>query len=443
MSDHIAVAPTREEIAEVIQREAISPRLKRISLLLALVGMLVFVIGAATGQDRAWQAWHVNWLFFTAISSAGVVLAAVQRITTARWSRAVVRFAEGYVAFLPVAFVMLLLTIFIGKGHIFPWVHAPPPQPEKQTWLDPTFWSIRAIVIFGLITFLSVWFVYRSVRLDVGILPEWGANWAKGLRARMRAGFGEERRELHSTHSILGKLAVYLTLAFGLGWVVLSWDLSMSVDPQFQSTMYGWIFFIGGWLEAIMVLSLLVRLWRRFLGAGHIITETHFHDIGKLAFAFTAFWGYISFGQLLVIWYGNTGEETHFFHKLLIAPWTSLTVAVGLLMFVLPFFGLLGRFPKIFTPTMALFAVGSLVGNWLHRYLEIYPTLYLQTRPTVPIGVWEIGIFLGYLGIWGYCYLSFMDAFPRMRVFMMTSLYRDEVQVPVDPKTMEPLPAHE
>ncbi len=242
---------------------------------------------------------------------------------------------------------------------------------------------------------------------------------------------------------ILGKLAVYLALAFGLGWVVLSWDLSMSVDPQFQSTMYGWIFFIGGWLEAIMLLALLVRLWRRFLGAGHIITEAHFHDIGKLGFAFTAFWGYISFGQLLVIWYGNMAEETHFFHKLLIAPWTPLTVAVGLLMFVLPFFGLLGRFPKIFTPTMALFAVGSMAGNWLHRYLEIYPTLYLQTRPTVPIGIWEIGIFLGYLGIWGYCYLSFMDAFPRMRVFMMTSPYRDEVQVPVDPTTMEPLPAHE
>jgi hypothetical protein len=28
-------------------------------------------------------------------------------------------------------------------------------------------------------------------------------------------------------------------------------------------------------------------------------------------------------------------------------------------------------------------------------------------------------------------------------VFMLTSKYRDEIQVPVDPKTMEPLPAHE
>ena len=46
---------------------------------------------------------------------------------------------------------------------------------------------------------------------------------------------------------------------------------------------------------------------------------------------------------------------------------------------------------------------------------------------------------LGFLGLWGLCYLAFMNAFPRMRVFMLTSPYRDEIQVPVDPKTMEPL----
>jgi len=305
------------------------------------------------------------------------------------------------------------------------------------------FWRIRGIVVFGIITALSLWFVHTAVRLDVGVLPEWGANWAKGIRARMRAGFGDERRELHSTHSLQGKLAVFLVLAFGFGWVVLSWDLSMSIDPHFQSTMYGWQFFIGGWLENIMLLALLTRVWRNQMGAHEVINESHFHDIGKLAFAFTAFWGYLTFSQLLVIWYGNFAEETHFFRARLIEPWTPLTVAVVILTFVLPFFGLLGKFPKIFTPTMSFFAVTSMIGIWLHRYLEIYPIIYQQTLTSPPIGLWEIGIFLGYLGTWGYCYLSFMDAFPRMRVFLMTSKYRDEVQVPCDPKTMEPLPAHE
>ncbi len=441
MSHHDAPLPTREELQALITKP-MAPRLKTVSLALAILGLVIFVAGAAMGEERAWRAWHVNWLYFTVIASAGVMLSAVQRITTARWSRSVIRLAEANVAFLPVAFVMLLVSLF-GKSHIFPWVHEPPTQAEKLLWLNPTFWTIRGIVVFAIITWLSVWFTYSAVRLDVGVLPEWGANWAKGLRARMRAGFGEERRELHSTHSLQGRLAVFLALAFGFGWVMLSWDLSMSVDPHFQSTMYGWQFFMGGWLCTIMLLAMLTRFWRNQMGAQHVITETHFHDIGKLAFAFTAFWGYLTFSQLLVIWYGNFAEETHFFRLRLTEPWTSLTLAVGILSFVVPFFGLLGKFPKVYTPTMTVFALSSLLGIWVHRYLEIYPVLYLNTPSAPPIGIWEVGIFLGYLGTWGFCYLSFMDAFPRMRVFLMTSKYRDEVQVPCDPKTMEPLPAHE
>jgi len=442
MSHHDAHLPSREELAALITRP-VSPRLKQVSLLLAVLGLVVFAAGIATGQQRAWLAWHVNWLFFTVIASAGVMLSAVQRITTARWSRAVIRISEANVAFLPIAFVMLLVTILAGKGHIFPWVHEPPTQPEKALWLNPTFWSLRGVVVYGLITWLSVWFVWTAVRLDVGILPEWGANWAKGLRARMRAGFGEERRELHTTHSLQGRLAVFLALVFGFGWVMLSWDLSMSIDPHFQSTMYGWQFFIGGWLANIMLLAVLSRYWRNQLGAHEVITETHFHDIGKLAFGFTAFWGYLTFSQLLVIWYGNLPEETHFFRLRLIEPWTELTVAVVFLTFLIPFVGLLGKYPKVFTPTMATFAGMSVLGIWIHRYLEIYPVVFQQTVTSPPIGLWEIGIFLGFLGAWGWSYLSFMDAFPRMRVFMMTSPYRDEIQVPCDPKTMEPLPAHE
>ena len=92
----------------------------------------------------------------------------------------------------------------------------------------------------------------------------------------MRAGFGEERRELHSTHSMLGKLAVFLVLVFAFGWVVLSWDLSMSIDIHFQSTMYGWQFFMGGWVVALMIHSILVRLWRNSLGAEELIQRAAF-----------------------------------------------------------------------------------------------------------------------------------------------------------------------
>ena len=441
MTTHDAHALSREEVLVGIDRPT-APALKTISLLLALIGLVVFVIGLFVQPDRAWQALLVNWLYFTSISSAGVMFVAVQRITTARWSRPIIRLLEGYVAFLPVAFVLLLVILFVGRHHIFWWSNRIPEIYEKRIYLNPPFFFSRVIGIFLIITLLSVWYIYTSVRLDVGIVPEGGASWARRIRERMRRGYRDERRELHSTHSLQGKLAVFLAFAFAFGWIVLSWDLSMSLDPHFQSTMYGWWFFMGAWVAALASWTLIVMAWRRYLGRYDLIQDKHFHDLGKLCFAFTAFWGYLTFGQYLVIWYGNLGEETHWMRLRLIEGWRIPTLAGVALMFVFPFFGLLSRAAKVFLPTLVLFASCTVIGLWVHRYLEVYPSIYGAVT-NIPLGLWELGVMLGLLGIWGFCYLSFMEAFPRVRVLLMTSLYRDEVQVPVNPRTMEPLPAHD
>ena len=441
MSAHPAPVPTRAELVAAYSKP-LPKALTTACLVLAVIGVLAFVVGLFLAPDRAWRAYHFNWLYFTVLSSAGVMFVAVQRITTARWSRPIIRFMEGYVAFLPLALLLLLISVLLGKGHIFPWTHEVPPVPEKVTWFSAGFLTTRVLLSFVVITVLSLWYIYTSVRLDVGVLPEAGAGWARGLRARMRAGFGEERRELHSTHSLQGKLAVFLALAFGYGWSLLALDLSMGLSLHFQSTLYGWWFFMGGWLCSLTLFALLVMAWRRFLHADALIRENHFHDLGKLCFAFTAFWGYLTFSQYLVIWYGNLGEETHWARIRLIAPWVHLTVSAVILVFFAPFFGLLSRAAKVFHPTLALFTTISLVGMWLVRYLEVYPSMYGEVAHT-PFGLWEIAIALGYVGAWGLCYIAFMNAFPRVRVTLMTSPYRDEVQVPVNSDTMEPLPAHE
>ena len=45
----------------------------------------------------------------------------------------------------------------------------------------------------------------------------------------------------------------------------------------------------------------------------------------------------------------------------------------------------------------------------------------------LPLGIWEFGIAGLYLGALILSYAAFMDAFPKMRVLLMTSPYRDEV----------------
>ncbi|MEJ7810455.1 MAG: hypothetical protein WKG32_08620 [Gemmatimonadaceae bacterium] len=443
MSAHDAAQlPSRAEIIAATDRP-IPRALTTIAAILAAIGSLVFILGlfSEAGSPRVWHALLFNWLFFATLSQAGVVFVAVQRITTARWSRPIIRFLEGYVAFLPVALV-LLGVIFLGRAHIFPWAHEAIPVHEKAVYLQPAFLITRDLVLFATLTALSVWYIYTCVRLDVGNVPEGGASWARGLRERMRRGYRDERREIHSTHSLQGKLAVWLCLAFGFFYSVFAWDLSMSLDIHFQSALYSWWFFMGGWLAALMSWSLLTMAWRRYLNVYDLIAENHFHDLGKLCFAFTAFWGYLTFGQYLVIWYGNMGEETHWARLRLISPWLPVTLVTVALVFVLPFFGLMSRAAKLFLPTFILFALASLAGLWLLRFTEVVPSL-LPEAQSVPLGLWEIGVALGFLGLWALCYIAFMNAFPRMRATLMTSPYRDEVQVPVNAETMEPLPAHE
>jgi hypothetical protein len=442
VSLHPPRVPSPAEVIAASSRP-IPARLRTFTIALAVLGAIAFVAGLFLAPERVWPAFHFNWLFFSGLSTAGVVFVAVQRITTARWSRGVIRLMEGYVAFLPVAFVFLLLILFAGKGHIFWWTHEAAPVHEKATYFSAPFLITRDLLIFGALSVLGLWYIYSSVRLDVGRMEDAGASWAAGLRARMRNGFRDERREIHSTHSMQGKLSVVLVALFAIGWSVLSWDLSMGLSQHFQSTLYSWWFFMGAWLCALMLFSLLVIAWNAHLDtAGGLITETHFHDIGKLCFAFTAFWGYLTFGQYLVIWYGNLGEETHFMRLRLIAPWKYLTVIASSMVFLAPFFGLLSRAAKVKRLPMTIFALSSLIGMWFMRYIEVYPSVFGQST-SMPLGIWELGMLALYVGTWGWCYIMFMDAFPRMRVTLITSPFRDEVQVPVNPETMEPLPAHE
>src|SRR5579872_3632767 len=174
---HVMPAPDRAELLAMAQRPA--PRTAwRAAWYATGLGLLAFIIGLFLDADRAWRAFEFNWYFFVSISCAGVTWAAVQRITTARWSRPVVRFMEGYIAFLPIGFVFLLLILFVGRKHIFPWATNPPWNAERRLYLDPTFFVLRDIVLYLLTSWLAVWFVWLSLRLDIGTIPESGAKWA-------------------------------------------------------------------------------------------------------------------------------------------------------------------------------------------------------------------------------------------------------------------------
>src|SRR2546430_2927953 len=91
--------------------------------LLAVAGGAVFLwVLAAGGAPRAWQAWHVNFMFWTGLAQALVVFAATQKLAKGHWSGLVIRLAEAAAAFLWVS-LALYLGLIVGRAHVFSWLH--------------------------------------------------------------------------------------------------------------------------------------------------------------------------------------------------------------------------------------------------------------------------------------------------------------------------------
>ena len=154
---------------------------------------------------------------------------------------------------------------------------------------------------------------------------------------------------------------------------------------------------MGSFLAALMALAVLAVILRRRMSLEGLFSAKQQHDLGKLCFGFTVFWAYLMWAQFLVIWYGNMPEETFFIFYRLIGPWKPVGVAVFLLVFLVPFIGLLGVRPKKHAPTFAAFALASLAGIWLERYLEIVPSINAGAGPA--IGLPELGATLLFAGL--------------------------------------------
>src|SRR5436309_2924730 len=171
----------------------------------------------------------------------------------------------------------------------------------------------------------------------------------------------------------------------------------MSHDQNWVSNRFGAFYFMGSFLAALMALAVLTIFLRRRMGLEQLVSEKQLHDLGKLCFGFTVFWGYLMWAQYLVIWYGNLPEETYFIFYRLIGPWRPVGTWVFVLVFLIPFVGLLGVKPKRYPPTFLAFALISLVGIWLERYLEVVPSINGGAGPA--IGVPEIGVTLFFGGL--------------------------------------------
>ena len=280
-----------------------------------MLGTLFFLLGVfGDSPQKTWQIFLVNFLFFTGIAQGMVVFASALQLTNAKWGRPVKRIAELGAYFLPLSLISLVI-LYFGRTYLFTWIEH--PIPAKAQWLNATFLFSRDFFGFLILAVLSFLFLKISVRPDLDALSNKNVDYEK-------------------TNSWLLTLAPIIAILYAFIYSLIAFDLIMSLDPHWFSTLFGAYFFITSFYTGMAALVVALALSKEYLGLDEYIGPQQFHDIGKLLFGFCVVAGDFFWSQFLVIWYGNIPEETQYvILRLREAPWNTISYIVLFTAFVI------------------------------------------------------------------------------------------------------------
>lgn len=378
---------------------------------MSALGLIGFVLGLAYAPQRAWQAYLVNFLFFSGLAAAGVIFGAGMQVAKGHWGKPLHRIAQGFGAFLPVSWILFIL-LYLGHDLIFPWI-GNPVNPDghalPEAWFNVSGLFLRGTIFLGLLYAGCLAFMYYSLRPDVPAVSGKLSGWRRRLADWMSRGFRGPDEEAARSRRILGRLSVPLILGFVIILSGMAIDLIMGLTPGWLSVLFPAYFFIGAWLSALAGIALLAAVLRRHLDLDFFAASS-WHDLGKLIFAFCIFWAYLWFSQFLPIWYGNLPRETLFIEARWQDPWTAWSVAFFVCVFLAPFVLLLWQKVKLMPAYLGSVGGLILVGFWLERFNMVVPSIWRESG--VPFGWVEVLVTLGFVGLFGLCYALYTSTFP-------------------------------
>ncbi len=373
---------------------------------LVAVGVATFIFGLLSSHpERAWQAYLINFLLWSAIAQGAVLFSAVMHMTKARWSGPMAGLSESFAAFFPISYILFLI-LFLGRAHIFPWLHE--DLHGKEVWLNIPFLFTRDCI--GLLILYILGFGYLFNALQLKLDPN-------QPRSKLRQSIVDAWKRNHSDpEKIKWRMTVWgglYILAFAVVLCLIGFDLVMSMDPHWISTLFGAYHFVKSFFIGLGALIILASIIRIRQGEASGIKSNHLHDVGKLFFGFCLLWADFFYVQLMVIYYGNIPEETHYvIVRTMLAPWNKLAWIVFIVCFVGPFFILLNQRIKTRPVLMTLICSVVIVGIWLEHLLLLGPALSHDTQ-SIPLSFSDGLISLGFLGLMVIAIGYFMKIFPE------------------------------
>lgn len=324
---------------------------------------------------RFWSNLLINGFFFFGIALGALFYLGLHYATESGWGVVLLRIFEGISSGIwlgMAALLVVLLAATFGLNHIYPWMDSELVSSDsiiygKGAYLNKGFFWIRILAYFGVFGFFMLWFRKTSKKED-----------AEG---------GIEH------HFKMYRRGALFLVFFAVFSSTMAWDIIMSIDTHWFSTLFGWYTFSGIWLSG-MITVMMITLYLKRKGALEYVNENHIHDVGKWMFAISFLWSYLWFSQFMLIWYSNIPEEVTYF----IARFNDYRyVFMGMFAvnFVLPMVFFMSRDTKRSAPYLIVIGLIIFIGHWFDVFCMVMPgTVFAEWE----YGMLEIGMFITFLG---------------------------------------------
>jgi hypothetical protein len=365
--------------------------LRQRSLVIGVIGLVAAGAGALVSPAQFFHSYLLAFLFWLAAALGGLALTMLHHMSGGGWGVVLRRIFEASARTLPWMALFFVPLVF-GLTDLYPWtdtamVAGDHILKEKTLYLNVPFFLVRAVLYFAIWSGLAFY------------LTRWSAE-------QDRTGSPALATRMQST-SAVGLVLYVLTMTFA------SIDWGMSLEPHWFSTMYGFLFVIGQALMALAVAIVVARRLSMEPPMSGVYNAGHFHDFGKLLFAFTMVWAYLSFSQFLIIWSANLPEEIPWYQHRLSHGWEYLGIALVAFHFAVPFIVLLSRRTKRNSTLLARMAMWLIVARFLDLFYLIGPEAY-------PHGLgfhWlDAAAVVGLGGIWVALFTSNLKSRPLLPV---------------------------
>ncbi len=350
--------PTRDA-AERVFRFTADRRAWLVPLAIGAALLVLSAIGFVVDAQQFYFSYLIGWAYCLTIAVGALFFVFFQHLTRAEWSVVVRRIPEALTWLFPLLAVLGIPLLF-GLHDLYHWTHEELYDPQssaydeilagKRGYLNTPFWIARVVAYFAVWTLVSYKLYTLSVRQDVDPQTD--------IPARQR------------------KVSAWGLPLSAVATAFASYDILMSLDPHWFSTIWGVYFFAGSFLAAVCTITILsITLQRGGMLQG-AVTKEQYHDLGKFTFGFVVFWAYIAFSQYMLIWYGNIPEETIFYRHRLEHGWGYHSAALLLGHFVIPFLLMLPRFVKRSIPLMSFWSIWLLVMHAFDLHWIVAPVLH-------------------------------------------------------------------